>query len=1320
MKRLAQHLAAAAAATFAIACADAATWYVDASKEPGTGNGESAATAYHTMQEAIARASTTEVDTILVAPGVYSNGETRVFSTTRNGATVDGRVRVYIDRAVKLVATSNVRGETVILGSYGDVTEAGVAYDGRNGTNAQIAYSSNCVQCVTIKNGAEGTEIRGFTFRDGVIHQSLGGSSLGAGGVFRASPRLNASDFTVVNCDFVDCAGRGAGGMHGGTAVNCRFTGCWNFNHEKGGAAALQISAYNCIFSENGNRGQGGKNTPVVASAGTLVNCTLVNNYSRNGLCNFNSVASVYVNCANYDNALTFVDTTSVSTNCVHDFTSSIAVGANALDLNVYSFDSVAEVKTNLCVCPLRGDYRPVAGGRLDGTGDDDGPYMSFIPEEFRGKDFYGNDMAAGETPIGAAMPAAQVKTGAFKMSTYFDVDGRAMATYPQYVQSSVWPADMEVGVSHQRTDDAIGISWSDSYFYFGQRDTTRQLLPPASESPRGVSLMTVTETYYVGNAEGQSSASDSNAGTAAAPFETIQAAVDALPSSASETKYYRIIVRPGHYRTGGKADTSANAFNTRIVVPAGRYVHIKAEGGPENTFIHGSPDDSYLDADVNPGCGPSAYRCLYAPSSARLCVSGFTFCDSYAPTRDANATAGAAICTVSSGTDSAQKIYDCVFTGNHGPASCGSQAFFYRCLFTNNVESGSYGIAANSFLSACVFAYNNVKNEYILLGSKAHSFNCTIYEPHASTLQHTSHSVNYAINDVFAQGGYLANPTDGTMAGCVINVKSDDVTAAGNLHAEPFLGVEWGDYRAKEDSVVFGAGTMADPKGLVTDLLKMKHMRGDFYNNSLFSAAGEVTAGAVASSRAERIVYADARNGSDLTGDGLSEDTALKTLAAAVAVPCDGTIVALPGVYSEKSMACSGTAVHGGTPSLACRVIVPKNTTLVSRDGPETTVIMGAASSDASADAKELGRGPDAVRCVFLETGAVLRGFTVTGGRTAVKDDGYIDDAFGGGVLGRSISGTLVENCIVSNNAASCGGGGAYTRFRNCRIEGNKAGYFGSVARHVSLYGCYMADNRGSNPIDVYYDVVNCTYGEGNANISGSAAHMLSNGASSSRVWNCVGLSDVSANTMTQTKPDYRNCLFPKESKYNLGSNTDKVNFDYTLAELRAMFSGGVPASRAAAAVDAGTADAIALLAVDADLAGGARVMNGAIDIGAYEYSWLSDYSAAIPRKLEVVKASSGVTLSGGRVTLMDGDEVVASALASDRRSISAELSGEGVLTVYRNGELLGELSATGTLRFGECAAGDVFSFAYASASGGSAAITACRSDAGLILLVQ
>lgn len=1320
MKRHAHHLVALLAAACAFGFASAETWYVDASKPAGSGDGRSAATAFHTIQEAISAASTTSADTIMVAPGVYREGSTKVFSATRSGATVHGRVRVYIDRAVKLVATSKVRGETVILGDYGTDTEAGVAYDGKNGANAQIAYSSNCVQCVTLKNGAEGTELRGFTFKDGVIHQSLGGSSLGAGGVFRASPRLRASDFTVVNCDFVDCAGRGAGGMHGGTAINCRFTGCWNFNHEQGGAAALQVSAYNCIFSENGDRGQGGEKTPVVASAGTLVNCTLVNNYSRNGLRNYNSgTTSVYVNCANYDNSLTYVDTTSVSSNCVHDFTASIAVGANAADFGVVSHNRDSAVKTNLCVCPLRGDYRPVAGGRLDGTGDASGPYLAFIPEEFQGKDFDGNDIAAGKTPIGVALPAAEVRSGAFKMNTYFDVDGRAMAIYPQYVQSAVWPADMEVGVSHLRTDDAIGISWSSSFFYFGQYDTIRQLLPPASESPISVGLMTVTKTFYVGNAEGQSTASDSNAGTAAAPFETIQAAVNAVPSSASTTKYCRIIVRPGHYRTGGGPDPTSNAFNTRIVVPASTYVHIKADGGPENTFIHGAPDEDYLDAETYPGCGPKAYRCLYAPSSTRLCVSGFTFCDSYAPSRSTSATSAGAVQTVSSGTDSSQKIYDCVFTGNHGPSSCGNQAFFYRCLFTNNVDTGSYGIVLNSFLSACILANNNV-NGNMLLGSKAHSFNCTVYEPSAPTTQYASHSVNYLINMAFAQGGWLVEPTDGTIAGCVINVKNDGVTAQGNVHEDPFIGAAWGDYRAKEGSSVFGAGTMTDPKGLVTNTIKMKHMRGDFYNKSLFSADGEVTSGAVAASRAERIVYADAENGSDATGDGLSEETAVKTLTAAAAIPCDGKIVALPGVYDEGSKACSGTAVHAGTPSLACRVIVPKNTTLVSRDGPESTFIVGAASADASADGKGLGRGPDAVRCAFLESGAVLRGFTVTGGRTAVKDDGYEDDAFGGGVLGRSRTDTLVENCIVSNNASSCGGGGAYTTFRNCRIEGNKTGYFGSVARHVSLYGCYIANNRGLNPIDVYYNVINCTYGEGNANISGSAAHMLNNGQSSSRVWNCVGLSNVSTGTMSEKNSDYRNCLFPKEANYSLGSNTNNVSFAYTLAELRAMFSGGVPKSKDAASVDAGTSDALARLTGDEDLAGNRRVANGAIDIGAYEYGWLSDYSAAIPRKLEVTEASSGVVLSGGKVMLSDGDDLVASATAADRRTISAVLSGDGVLTVYRNGEVLGTFSASGTLRFDDCAVGDEFRFSYASAAGGTAAITSCRNDAGLLMILR
>ena len=1313
-----------ASASACLAFTEPKTLYVDASKPAGSGDGLSEATAFHTIQEAIDAASTTETDTILVAPGDYNEGyRDNVFSFTVGGFTVKPRIRVYINRKVKLVATGR-RGETVIWGDYGSLStlekNGSYEYDGENGNDGSIAYSRDAVQCIVVSSSAAGSVIKGFTLRNGITHQSTL-SGYAAGGIFYATRGLNSSAFYAVDCDFENCGGRGAGGMASGTAIGCRFTRCWALNTAKFGAAIYQAYAVNCIFYGNGTRGSGGENTPVAANSGILVNCTFANNYSRNGWRDTRSSPSArYYNCVNYDNERTCEDSGGVATNCVVDFSTSVALSVGE-GSTVVSFNQDTAVKTNLCVCPMTGDWRPVAGGLLDGTGVREYLSLDFIPEEYRDCDFYGDKIPAGApVPIGVVMPSVQPASGALRLRDYkFSVNGNDAAIVNCYIQSAVWPAQVELGASSRDGKAFSHYNLEDLFHCRGKYSTICQLLPQfsAGTAPYNVTMKLTTATLYVGNAEGQSNASDSNSGTSSAPYATIQKALDRIAETGKATL---VRVRPGHYSTGSRTDNRGHL--ARVVVPESITAYVVAEGGPDVTFIHGEPDTDTLENATLPGCGPNAVHCVSAPNNATFFLVGFTLTDSYSFTCDGSDNSGregAAFSAYFGTYDSSQKAYDCVFTGNHGISSCGYQATFVRCLFTNNVDCGKYGVLGNSLASACIFAKNRttVSDGSLPTATGTHLYNCTVYEPFAKSTQAAAANNAKVVNTVFAQVGKVVDPaSNGTAVGNVIDALSDNITKEGNVHADPRIGGAWGDYRPLAESQVFGAGVASDPYGVSTRKFMMAHIRGDFENRPVVRPDGTVVAGAMTECREYRTAYADAVNGDD-GNEGASAGAAKRTLKAAVEAGCDGTIVVKPGRYDSGEMACSGTAVHGGTPSLRCRVIVPKNTTLVSESGPEDTVIVGAAASDSTGDAQGFGRGADALRCVFLESGATLRGFTVTGGRTAVNDSGdYVDDGFGAGILGRS-RGTSVENCIVSNNFASCGGGGAYTSFRNCRILDNRAGRYAGVARHSSLYGCYIAGNRGSNPIDAYVNVVNCTFGEGNDNLAGSAAHILQNGGSSSKVWNCVNLSAVSANTMTQNGPDFRNCLFAKEARYSLANQTD-VSFEYTLSELRAMFSDGVPLSSSVATVDAGYSGAESLLG-ETDLAEVRRVMNGRIDVGAYEFDWRTEYSANIPRKAVVREASSGVTLANGRVTLSDGANLVLETTATDRKFVQVALSGEGTLRVYHDGVLIDTRTSSGVVAF-EPGIGAQLAFAYESSSGGTAAICRVLGEGGAMMIVR
>jgi hypothetical protein len=173
-------------------------------------------------------------------------------------------------------------------------------------------------------------------------------------------------------------------------------------------------------------------------------------------------------------------------------------------------------------------------------------------------------------------------------------------------------------------------------------------------------------------------------------------------------------------------------------------------------------------------------------------------------------------------------------------------------------------------------------------------------------------------------------------------------------------------------------------------------------------------------------------------------------------------TILVAPGVYD------TGGGTYG-TESLASRVVVPGQVTLISRDGPASTIIVGAGPL-----------GPDAVRCVRLGPNATLRGFTLTGGHTQAT--GTTVDAQGGGAY--LAGGNQVSNCIITGNQAVLGGGVYVTDFpsfalRNCVLSGNSASNGGGI--YVNNYGAILysvlrdneATDRGGGVYMRYGEVV-------------------------------------------------------------------------------------------------------------------------------------------------------------------------------------------------------------------------------------------------------
>lgn len=218
---------------------------------------------------------------------------------------------------------------------------------------------------------------------------------------------------------------------------------------------------------------------------------------------------------------------------------------------------------------------------------------------------------------------------------------------------------------------------------------------------------------------------------------------------------------------------------------------------------------------------------------------------------------------------------------------------------------------------------------------------------------------------------------------------------------------------------------------------------------------------------------YVDAENGLD-SNKGWTEDGPMFSLSKAMEnVEPGDVVVALPGTYKEGSMIQDSAVIKDSpAPALRYRVVVPDGVSLVSRDGAEATIIKGEHTQGA-----KNGYGADAMRCVYLGKGARLCGFTVTGGATHSDVRVLNDNTSGAGIfcaedamatIASPLPQTLVADCIISNNVAKYGGGGAYRGCKvvRCRFFDNGSENEGGALADCCVYESIFDGNYGSRGV--------------------------------------------------------------------------------------------------------------------------------------------------------------------------------------------------------------------------------------------------------------
>ena len=362
---------------------------------------------------------------------------------------------------------------------------------------------------------------------------------------------------------------------------------------------------------------------------------------------------------------------------------------------------------------------------------------------------------------------------------------------------------------------------------------------------------------------------------------------------------------------------------------------------------------------------------------------------------------------------------------------------------------------------------------------------------------------------------------------------------------------------------------------------------------------------------------------------DGSTYEKGFGTLAKAMRWANDleaSHVIVGPGVYDKAVFGSNG------------RCSVQKGMLLESMEGPEKTIIVGAASDDASGmDAN--GNGPNAVRCVRIQqTGCTIRGFTITGGHTAISTDSML--GYGGAVwtdYNHGITDSRIENCIITNNAASQSVlfGGTYI---NCIIKDNY-----STSRHAAdsteLINCLVTDNTALRAASGTRLTVNCTFGpftQINPNVDQSACGY---GSPAGPVVNSIFITRPDS-LKSNTYIWLTNCFYISSAPHG--------QYEYNCRKFASAAAMGLDENyrpiKDGAAVGFASNDVYNAYAsgVGFTLDGVPRILNGNVDVGAYEYNWCNDFAAALGPEVVVTNASAEVTLDGsGHVVLPDGKSI-------------------------------------------------------------------------------
>lgn len=787
MKRIVMSCLAVAATVFSASGAN--VWYVDddnyneayttAAEYIAAGfDGSTREKAFGTIQTAIDAANTESGDTIYVCPGVYDKGVADYVVA----GTDCGKCRINVSKSVRIESLEGA-GKTHIVGARDPDTTSG--------------RGPNAVRC--IGNWATKPVIKGFTLRDGTTDAVLDANGKETESVKNRGGALYSylADYPayIVDCVVSNCNSSAGGTFRFGTVIRSLVVD--NFAVNAGGG--LQTVFYSSIFVNNRS-----VNGWMMYGSGTsLSHCTIVDNDAYrtvlNASCCYNNIV---INSASS--------------------ASDSEIAGTDLYRNVFGrVDGVYQL-----VAPAAGDFRVRKGSAaetacVDFPADGSELYRA-IPEEFRGKDFYGNPITEN-CVAGAVQEVAETVGGALRFNglsreNRIAVNGWECSWSGTYAFATEYPAQFLVS---SRVRSGKLYAWITSADHGDYRapdaftDSVYLMPPPQPEAVMTNTLLMAAGEIWLDPENGSDETGD---GTEDAPYRTLQKGNDIAE------EYWFVYCKAGSYDSGEKTYWSNDVSNRVTVTKSLRFV---AVDGPEETFIVGAADED-SPVETQPGCGPKAVRGVAAGSNYTV-IEGFTFrdCHTLAQASGESTKNGHQGCVLRCG-GKLPSIMDCVIEANCGAAANAvTGARVIRCRF-KGLKSGMPAYST-SMLSGCLL--ENCSNSRDWPSGTA--YHCTLRESGIF-------GKNIAC---IASGGLRAKKSGITYAGSVVHgFDVYDAGITGIVNEDPLF-ADTSGAAVRRASPAFSCGEIPTADNFGADYYK--YACTDYYGRPIAFVDGKPVAGA-------------------------------------------------------------------------------------------------------------------------------------------------------------------------------------------------------------------------------------------------------------------------------------------------------------------------------------------------------------------------------------------------------------------------------------------------------------------------------------------